>query len=76
MKILLTGHMGFIGSHLRDYLSTERVIQDGVLEFKHTVIGLDLKNQQDLLTCDLNYDVDANTFTSQYAVGFFKLSLT
>jgi len=58
MKILLTGHMGFIGSHLRDYLSTERVIRDGVLEFKHTVIGLDLKNQQDLLTCDLNYDVD------------------
>ncbi len=58
MKILLTGHLGFIGSYLRDYLSTVRVIRDGVLEFAHTVIGLDRNNQQDLLTCDLNYDVD------------------
>lgn len=58
MKILLTGHKGFIGTHLCDYLSMERVVRDGVLEFKHTVIGLDLKNGHDLLTCDLNYDVD------------------
>ena len=57
MKILLTGHKGFIGTHLCDYLSTERVVRDGVLEFKHTVIGLDRNNQQDLLTCDLNYAV-------------------
>ena len=40
MKILLTGHKGFIGSALFNRLSKE-----------HTVIGLDLVEGQDLLFC-------------------------
>ena len=47
MKILLTGHLGFIGSALYNELIKE-----------HTVIGLDVKDGKDLLTCDLNYTVD------------------
>jgi UDP-glucose 4-epimerase len=47
MKILLTGHLGFIGSALYNELIKE-----------HTVIGLDVKDGKDLLTCDLNYDMD------------------
>ena len=47
MKILLTGHLGFIGSALYNELIKE-----------HTVIGIDIKDGKDLLTCDLNYDVD------------------
>jgi len=58
MKILLTGHMGFIGSHLYNFLCSERCIDNGALGFKHQVIGLDLKDHQDLTFCDLNYDVD------------------
>lgn len=58
MKILLTGHMGFIGEHLYNHLSTAASMQGDVLKHKHTVIGLDLKNGHDLLMCDLNYDVD------------------
>ena len=41
MKILLTGHMGFIGSALYNELIKE-----------HTVIGIDIKDGKDLLTCD------------------------
>jgi nucleoside-diphosphate-sugar epimerase len=44
MKILLTGHLGFIGSALYNELIKE-----------HTVIGIDIKDGKDLLTCDLNY---------------------
>jgi nucleoside-diphosphate-sugar epimerase len=47
MKILLTGHLGFIGSDLYNELIKE-----------HTVIGIDIKDGKDLLTCDLNYTVD------------------
>jgi len=48
MRILLTGHKGFIGSELWKQLR-----YDG-----HTVYGIDLKEGQDVLTCDLNYEVD------------------
>ena len=47
MDILLTGCDGFIGKHLYIHLST-----------KHKVIGLDVKSGNDLLVCDLNYNVD------------------
>jgi len=47
MKILLTGHKGFIGQHLYNYL-----------KINHKVIGLDKLTGNDLLTCDLKYDVD------------------
>ena len=47
MDILLTGCDGFIGKHLNTYLST-----------KHKVIGLDAKSGNNLLVCDLNYNVD------------------
>ena len=48
MNILLTGSDGFIGSNLSVWL-----------ERKHfNVIGLDHKSGKELLTCDLNYDVD------------------
>lgn len=40
MRILLTGHKGFIGTHLLNELSRE-----------HTVTGIDLKDGNDLLTC-------------------------
>jgi len=43
MKIVLTGHLGFVGGNLKPYLE-----QKG-----HTVIGLDIKEGQDILTCDL-----------------------
>jgi UDP-glucuronate 4-epimerase len=43
MKIVLTGNCGFIGSHLKPYLE-----QQG-----HEVIGIDLKQGQDILVCDL-----------------------
>jgi UDP-glucose 4-epimerase len=58
MKILLTGHLGFIGTHLYNHLSTAASMQGDVLKHKHTVIGIDIKDGKDLLTCDLNYDVD------------------
>ena len=41
MKILLTGHKGFIGSSLLKALS-----------LNHTVTGIDLVDKDDLLTCD------------------------
>jgi len=47
MDILLTGCDGFIGKHLNTYLST-----------KHKIIGLDVKSGNNLLVCDLNYNVD------------------
>tara|TARA_B100000902_G_scaffold107427_1_gene109269 strand:+ start:1862 stop:2593 length:732 start_codon:yes stop_codon:yes gene_type:complete len=46
MKILLTGSKGFVGSHLLNWLSA------------HQVTCLDREDGNDLLTCDLNYDVD------------------
>ena len=48
MKILLTGHRGFIGSSLLK-----------ALELNHTVTGIDLQDGDDLLTCELpNVDFD------------------
>ena len=47
MKILLTGSEGFIGQHLQSFLKD-----------KHQLICLDKKTGNDLLTCDLDYDVD------------------
>ena len=47
MKILLTGSEGFIGQHLQSFLKD-----------KHNLICLDKKTGNDLLTCDLDYDVD------------------
>jgi len=47
MKILLTGSDGMIGSTLKKYWA-------GL----HEVIGLDIKSGNDLLTCNLDYDVD------------------
>ena len=43
MKIVVTGSAGFIGNHLCARLTADR----------HDVIGLDRKNGQDILTCDL-----------------------
>jgi len=47
MRILLTGHMGFIGSQLYETLRKE-----------YTVYGIDLKDGKDILTCSLDYSVD------------------
>ena len=47
MKILLTGSEGFIGQHIQSFLKD-----------KHNLICLDKKTGNDLLTCDLDYDVD------------------
>ena len=47
MNILLTGSEGFIGQHLQSFLKD-----------KHHLICLDKKTGNDLLTCDLDYDVD------------------
>jgi nucleoside-diphosphate-sugar epimerase len=47
MKILLTGHTGYIGSQLY-----QRLIKN------HTVIGIDISEGNDLNTCDLKFDVD------------------
>ena len=41
MIIVVTGHQGFIGSTLKKYLE-----QNG-----HTIIGLDIKSGQDIITC-------------------------
>jgi len=43
MIILITGHLGFIGSNLKTHLE----------KLNHTVLGVDLKSSQDVLTCDL-----------------------
>jgi UDP-glucose 4-epimerase len=42
MRILITGHLGFIGSNLKSHLE----------KLNHTVLGIDLKSSQDILTCD------------------------
>jgi nucleoside-diphosphate-sugar epimerase len=42
MIILITGHRGFIGSNLKSHLE----------KLNHTVLGVDLKSSQDILTCD------------------------
>ena len=47
MKILLTGSEGFIGKNLTAYLKD-----------KHQIISLDKINGEDLITCNLDYDVD------------------
>jgi len=47
MNILLTGHRGFIGTALHRRLKKN-----------HTVIGLDLQEGDDLLTCEFRYEFD------------------
>jgi len=47
MNILLTGSEGFIGQHLYNFLKNN-----------HKVICIDKQTGNDLLTCDLKYDVD------------------
>ena len=47
MNILLTGSEGFIGQHIQSFLKD-----------KHNLICLDKKTGNDLLNCDLDYDVD------------------
>lgn len=47
MKIIITGHNGFVGSKLYDRLKTN-----------HEVIGLDIKNGNNLLDCTLDYEVN------------------
>ena len=47
MNILLTGSEGFIGQQIQSFLKD-----------KHNLICLDKKTGNDLLTCDLDYDVD------------------
>lgn len=48
MNILLTGHLGFIGRHLHRALLTAG----------HDVVGIDIKQGQDVRTCKLPVDVD------------------
>src|SRR6056300_1556393 len=47
MNILLTGSEGFIGQHLYNFLKNN-----------HKVICIDKQTGNDLLTCDLKYNVD------------------
>jgi len=47
MKILLTGSEGFIGKNLQSFLKDE-----------HQLICIDKKLGNDLINCDLDYDVD------------------
>lgn len=47
MRILITGHTGFIGSNLSKRLSNT-----------HEVFGLDITEGQDILNCSLDFDVD------------------
>ena len=63
MDILLTGCDGFIGKHLNTYLST-----------KHKIIGLDAKSGNDLLVCDLNYNVDLVPHEPQECKSKFVMS--
>jgi nucleoside-diphosphate-sugar epimerase len=42
MIILITGHLGFIGSNLKSHLES----------LNHIVLGIDQKSSQDILTCD------------------------
>lgn len=45
-NILVTGHKGYIGSHLIETLS------------QHNVFGIDLKDNENLLTCEFPQDID------------------
>jgi len=47
MKILLTGSEGFIGKNLQSFLKDQ-----------HQLICLDKKLGNDLINCDLDYEVD------------------
>tara|TARA_B110000902_G_scaffold266081_1_gene352458 strand:+ start:1210 stop:1947 length:738 start_codon:yes stop_codon:yes gene_type:complete len=47
MNILLTGSEGFIGQHIQSFLKD-----------KHNLICLDKKTGNNLITCNLDYDVD------------------
>ena len=47
MRILVTGHTGFIGSNLYKRLQK-----------KYEVVGLDIKEGQDILNCSLDYQID------------------
>jgi len=49
MKILLTGHKGLVGTSLYPALTKSG---------EHRVIGIDLKDGNNLLDCSLDYDVD------------------
>lgn len=48
MKILVTGHMGFVGEHL-----VARLEKDG-----HEVVGIDLKAGEDIFDCNFPDDVE------------------
>lgn len=43
MIVLITGHQGFIGKNLKSHLE----------KLNHTVLGIDLKSNQNVLDCDL-----------------------
>lgn len=43
MKVVLTGYRGFVGSYLKPYLEKQG----------HEVIGIDIKDGNDILVCDL-----------------------
>ena len=47
MKILLTGHKGMVGTELYTALTKD-----------HRVIGIDLKDGNNLLDCSLDFEVD------------------
>jgi len=47
MRILMTGHKGFIGTRLKE-----------VLEKDHVVYGIDISQGEDINTCNLDYSVD------------------
>jgi len=61
MKILVTGHKGFIGSHLEKKL----------LALGHEVLGIDLKSGSDILTADLP-EVDRVIHLAAQVDAFFK----
>ena len=47
-RILITGHKGFIGSNLYNFLNTS----------EYDLIGLDIVDGDDLLTCKLPDNID------------------
>lgn len=48
MRILLTGHKGFIGSRIYELLR----------QLKHSVYGIDLTDGKDVNSCSLDYEID------------------